>query len=154
LKNSRAGLLALLALVSCAPEPAPRTPARVAATPAPAMPGVSIRKIERKDPVPLVAHIVAIDLAKAPGVLRVVAERGPDGLVAATVSRLSALNGLFLAVNASFFQVPAGKRLRVQGRALRPRVGPAAPLARRKGRDGVRGQDLQVPPPPAHGGGR
>jgi len=109
LKNSRAALLALFALVSCAPEPAPRTPARIAATPAPAIPGVSIRKIERKNPVPLVAHVVAIDLSKATGVLKVVAERGPDGLVAATVSRLAALNGLFLAVNASFFQVPAGK---------------------------------------------
>ena len=109
MKSSRAGLLALLALVSCAPEPAPRTPARVAANPTPAIPGVSIRKIERKDPSPLVAHVVAIDLAKAPGVLKVVAERGPDGLVAATVSRLAALNGLSLAVNASFFQVPAGK---------------------------------------------
>jgi len=109
LKNFRAGLLALLALVSCAPEPAPRTPARIAATPAPAIPGVSIRKIVRTLPNPLVAHVVAIDLSKATGVLKVVAERGPDGLVAATVSRLAALNGLSLAVNASFFQVPAGK---------------------------------------------
>jgi hypothetical protein len=109
LKSSRAGLLALLALVSCAPEPAPRSPARSAATPAPAIPGVSIRKVERRDLVPLVVHVVAIDLAKAPGVLKVVAERGPDGLVTATVSRLAALNGLFLAVNASFFQLPAGK---------------------------------------------
>ena len=60
-------------------------------------------------PTPLVAHVVAIDLAKASGVLKVVAERGSDGLVAATVSRLAELNGLVLAVNASFFQVPAGK---------------------------------------------
>jgi exopolysaccharide biosynthesis protein len=63
----------------------------------------------RTQPTPLVAHIVAIDLAKAPGGLKVVAERGPDGLVAATVSRLAELNGLSLAVNASFFHVPAGK---------------------------------------------
>jgi exopolysaccharide biosynthesis protein len=56
-----------------------------------------------------VAHIVAIDLATVPGVLKVVAARGPDGLVAATVTRLAELNGLALAVNASFFQVPAGK---------------------------------------------
>ena len=52
---------------------------------------------------------MTIDLAKAPGGLKVVAERGPDGLVAATVSRLAQLNGLLLAVNASFFQVPAGR---------------------------------------------
>lgn len=109
MKSSRASLLALLVLVSCAPEPAPHTPARIAATLPPSIPGVSIRKIERKNPVPVVAHVVAIDLSKAPGDLKVVAERGPDGLVAATVSRLAALNGLLLAVNASFFQVPAGK---------------------------------------------
>jgi exopolysaccharide biosynthesis protein len=65
--------------------------------------------IARTLPTPLVAHVVAIDLAKSPGVLKVVAERGPDGLVAATVSRLAELNGLSLAVNAGFFQVPAGK---------------------------------------------
>ncbi len=63
----------------------------------------------RTQPTPLVAHIVTIDLAKAPGGLKVVAERGPDGFVAATVSRLAELNGLVLAVNANFFHVPAGK---------------------------------------------
>ena len=52
---------------------------------------------------------MTIDLAKAPGGLKVVVERGPDGFVAATVSRLAGLNGLVLAVNAGFFEVPGGK---------------------------------------------
>ncbi len=60
-------------------------------------------------PSPLVAHVVTIDLAKAPGFLKVAAERREGGFVAATVSRLAMLNGLTVAVNASFFQVPHGK---------------------------------------------
>jgi exopolysaccharide biosynthesis protein len=63
----------------------------------------------RAQPLPLVAHVVELDLSKSSGVLKVVAERGEDGFVAATVSRLAELNGLVVAVNASFFQVPAGK---------------------------------------------
>jgi hypothetical protein len=109
----------LALLVACATEVAPP---RAAPPPAASIPaaatskeartiaaGVTHRTIVRTLPTPLVAHVVAIDLANAPGVLKVVAERGPDGLAAATVTRLAALNGLSLAVNASFFQVPAGK---------------------------------------------
>jgi hypothetical protein len=109
----------LALLVACATEvsppratlpPVPSAPAAATSAAVPAIAaGVSHRTIVRTLPTPLVAHVVAIDLAKAPGGLKVVAERGPDGLVAATVTRLSELNGLFLAVNASFFQVPAGK---------------------------------------------
>jgi len=109
LKSRRASLFALLVLVSCAPAPAPRSTAPVAAEAPAIAAGVTHRTIVRTQPTPLVAHIVAIDLAKSPGGLKVVAERGPDGLVAATVSRLAGLSGLVLAVNASFFQVPAGK---------------------------------------------
>lgn len=107
--SSRAGLLALLALVSCAPAPAPRTTAPVAGTAPSIAAGVTHRRIVRALPTPLVAHVVAVDLSKTQGVLKVVAERGPDGLVAATVSRLAKMNGLVLAVNASFFRVPARK---------------------------------------------
>ena len=101
----------LALLVACATEVAPpRAAVAPAAVDAPAIAaGVTHRTIVRTQPTPLVAHVVAINLAKASGVLEVVAERGPSGLVAATVTRLAELNGLVLAVNASFFQVPAGK---------------------------------------------
>ena len=72
-------------------------------------PGVETHTLARTTPTPLVAHVVAIDLARVPGGLRVVTERGPDGLLATTVSELADHNGLSVAVNASFFQVPAGR---------------------------------------------
>jgi hypothetical protein len=100
----------LALLVACATTIAPPRPSVAVAAGSPAIAaGVTHRTIVRTQPRPLVAHVVTIDLAKAPGGLKVVAERGPDGLVAATVSRLAGLNGLVLAVNASFFQVPAGR---------------------------------------------
>jgi hypothetical protein len=97
--------LALALLSACAHEAAvPRAPqpVRVSA-------GVEIRTTVRSQPVPLVTHVVEIDLETAPGVLKVVAERGEKGLVAATVSDLAAKNGLTVAVNASFFQVSGGR---------------------------------------------
>ncbi len=109
MKCYRASLFALFVLVSCAPAPAPRTTAPVASEAPAIATGVTHRTVVRTQPTPLVAHIVTIDLAKSRGGLKVVAERGPDSFVAATVSRLAELNGLVLAVNASFFQVPAGK---------------------------------------------
>ena len=72
-------------------------------------PGVEGSMLVRSSPTPLVAHIVAIDLAKAPGVLKVVAARGQDGLLATTVSELAEQNRLSVAVNANFFRAPAGK---------------------------------------------
>lgn len=97
--------LALALLAACARETAaPRAPQTAAIST-----GVGIRTIVRSQPTPLVTHVVEIDLATAPGILKVVAERGKGGLVAATVSRLAERNGLSVAVNASFFQVPGGK---------------------------------------------
>ncbi len=72
--------------------------------------GITTRTIRLAQPTPLVAHVVAIDLAKAPGILKVVAERGEGGvLLATTVSELADHNGLSVAVNANFFHVPAGR---------------------------------------------
>lgn len=90
------------------------TPLRAAgaAHAAPEIAGISIRTVERKEPVPLVAHVVRIDLAKAAGVLKVVVERdkrGEGGFVAATVRRLAEKDGLALAVNGGFFEVPGGR---------------------------------------------
>jgi hypothetical protein len=98
----------LVLLSACAHETAsPRAPG---APDAPSIfAGITTRTIMRAQPLPLVAHVVELDLSKSSGVLKVVAERGEDGFVAATVSRLAELNGLVVAVNASFFQVPAGK---------------------------------------------
>lgn len=99
----------LLVFLAAAPPPAPRSTTPVAATPAAAWPGVSIRKIEHKEPVPLVAHLVSIDLTKA-GPLAIAVDRGEDGAFrAATVRGLAARSGLALAVNASFFAVPKGR---------------------------------------------
>ena len=110
MKRLRTGRPALLALFSCAREPSSRIAAPVAAAPAPEIPGVEVRTIARALPTPLVTHVVTIDLAKAPGVLKVVADRDAAGhLVAATVRDLTAKHGLSLAVNASFFRVPDGK---------------------------------------------
>ena len=70
---------------------------------------MAIRKIERKEPVPLVAHLVTIDLAKS-GPLAIAVDRGEDGAFrASTVRDLAAKSGLELAVNASFFEVPKGR---------------------------------------------
>ena len=65
----------------------------------------------RSQPMPLVMHVVEIDLVKAPGVLRLVANQSaPDGgLIATTVSQLAAKAGFSVAVNAGFFEVPAGR---------------------------------------------
>jgi len=99
-------------LVACATTVAPPRPTVApAAAEAPAIAaGITHRTVVRTQPTPLVAHIVTIDLAKAPGNLKVVVDRGADGnLVATTVRELAARNGLFLAVNASFFEVPGGR---------------------------------------------
>jgi len=73
-------------------------------------PGIEVRTTKRSDPVPLVTYLVTIDLAKASGEMKVVADRDAEGnLLAATVSDLAAKNRLLVAVNASFFEVPGGK---------------------------------------------
>ena len=65
----------------------------------------------RSQPTPLVTHIVEIELAKAPGTLKVAANRSAEdgGLIATTVSSLAKKADLSLAVNANFFQVPGGR---------------------------------------------
>ncbi|MFI5180160.1 MAG: phosphodiester glycosidase family protein [Thermoanaerobaculia bacterium] len=98
-------VLSLLLFAACAREPA----APPAPQPVTVSTGVEIRTIVRSKPTPLATHVVEIDLAKAPGVLKVVAENGEGGLVAATVSRLARRNGLLVAVNGSFFRVPGEK---------------------------------------------
>jgi exopolysaccharide biosynthesis protein len=62
-------------------------------------------------PTPLVLHVVDIDLVKSPGSLKVAANRSSTdgGLIATTVSELATKAGFSVAVNASFFQVPAGR---------------------------------------------
>lgn len=100
-------VLGLLLLSACAHETAaPRAPQPVSISA-----GITTRTIVRSQPTPLVTHVVEIDLARAPGVLKVVADRSAaeGGLVAATVSHLAAQHGLSVAVNASFFRVPAGR---------------------------------------------
>jgi hypothetical protein len=87
------------------PGPAPKRAAKSGAL----LAGVETRTIVRASPTPLVAHVVAIDLAKAPGLLKVVAERGQDGFLATTVSELAEHGGLSVAVNANFFRVPDGR---------------------------------------------
>ncbi|HTS03444.1 MAG TPA: phosphodiester glycosidase family protein [Thermoanaerobaculia bacterium] len=105
-----AAALSLALLVACAPASAPHVAAPPIASPTSAIPGVSIRTIERKEPVPLVAHLVTIDLMKA-GPVVVASDPAPDGegFVATTVRDLAAHHGLSLAVNASFFEVPGGR---------------------------------------------
>jgi exopolysaccharide biosynthesis protein len=103
------GLVVLSVLLSaCAHEaPLPRTESPAEAISA----GVTHRTVVRSQPTPLAMHVVEINLAKAPGALKVVANQSaPDGgMIATTVSRLAAKAGFFVAVNASFFQVPGGR---------------------------------------------
>jgi Phosphodiester glycosidase len=108
-------VLGLLLLSACANETAaPRAPEAP-----PISAGITVRTVVRSQSTPLVAHVVTIDLAKAPGVLKVVADRSSaeGGLVAATVSRLAESSGLSVAVNASFFRVPAGRYPQASERA-------------------------------------
>lgn len=86
------------------------TPAPAARAAEAAIPGVSIRKIERREPVPLVLHLATVELAKS-GPAVVASNRLPDGggFAAATVRDLASRHGLSLAVNASFFEVPRGR---------------------------------------------
>jgi hypothetical protein len=98
-----------------APQRAPVTPAVPAAATARRAAtldtGVTHLMIVRTLPTPLVEHVVEIDLAKAPGALKLVANQSaPDGgLIATTVSQLAAKGDLSVAVNASFFELPAGR---------------------------------------------
>jgi exopolysaccharide biosynthesis protein len=73
--------------------------------------GVTHHTMVRSRPTPLVIHVVEIDLAEAPGALKLVANQSvPDGsLIATTVNQLAAKADLSVAVNASFFQVPGGR---------------------------------------------
>ena len=101
------GILLPVLLSACAREAAP--PRANAAESISA--GVTHRTIVRSQPSPLVMHVVEIDLTKAPGVLKLVANQSaPDGwLIATTVSQLAAKAGFSVAVNASFFRVPASR---------------------------------------------
>lgn len=73
--------------------------------------GVTHRTIVRSQPRPLVTHIVEIELSKAPGLLKVAANRSAadGGFIATTVSGLAASADFSVAVNANFFQVPGGR---------------------------------------------
>jgi hypothetical protein len=98
-------VLGLFLLSACAHRAAlPRTQSPAESISA----GVTHRILVRSRPTPLVMHVVEIDLARAPGALKVVANQSaPDGgMIATAVSQLAAKAGFSVAVNASFFQVP------------------------------------------------
>lgn len=102
------GLVFLSVLLSACAHKA--TPPSTDNTAASISAGVTHRRVVRSEPTPLVMHVVEIDLTKAPGALKVAANRSADGsLIATTVSELAAKAGFSVAVNASFFEVPAGR---------------------------------------------
>src|SRR5260370_25253852 len=103
------GVLLCVFLSACAQETVapPRTEKAAESIAA----GVTHRTVVRSKPTPLVMHVVEIDLAKAPGTLKVAANKSApnSGLIATTVSQLAAKASFSVPVNASFFRVPAGR---------------------------------------------